>query len=151
MARPLSKSSHSHNRGNREGTLGSRLDLRSDATISSSHAPLFFSGTVFLVALLLCTCTLAPTVTLTDSGELILAAQGLGVAHPPGVPLWVVLAHLASLIPLGNMAVRLNFSSALFAALACAVLTLVVGELMITAAYRPPRKISAQQRKKRGY
>jgi hypothetical protein len=37
----------------------------------------------------------APTVTLTDSGELIVAAYGLGVAHPPGFPLWVMLAHLA--------------------------------------------------------
>jgi tetratricopeptide (TPR) repeat protein len=105
---------------------------------------------VFFVALVLFTWTLAPTVTLTDSGELILAAQGLGVAHPPGVPLWVILAHLGSLLPLGNVAVRINFSSALFAALACAVVTLAVAELMITAAYLPTRKKSAQQRKKGG-
>ena len=105
---------------------------------------------MFLVALLLYSWTLAPTVTPTDSGELILAAQGLGVAHPPGVPLWVMLAHLASLVPLGNVAVRINFSDGFFAALACAMLTLAVAELMITAAYLPARKISAQQRKKVG-
>ena len=63
----------------------------------------------FSYALLLYCCTLAPTVTLTDSGELIVVAHGLGVAHPPGVPLWVMLAHLASLVPLGNVAVRINF------------------------------------------
>jgi len=103
---------------------------------------------VFLVALLLYSWTLAPTVTPTDSGELILAAQGLGVAHPPGVPLWVMLAHLASLVPLGNVAVRINFSSAFFAALACGILTLVVSELMITAAYLPARKSGAQHSKK---
>jgi len=81
---------------------------------------------------------------------LILVAQGLGVAHPPGVPLWVILAHLASLVPLGSVAVRINFSSALFAALACCVLTLVVAELMIVAAYLPAWKRAAQQRKKDG-
>ncbi|HEY3661160.1 MAG TPA: DUF2723 domain-containing protein [Candidatus Udaeobacter sp.] len=88
---------------------------------------------MFFVALIVYTWTLAPTVTLTDSGELVLAAYGLGVAHPPGFPLWVVLAHLASLVPIGSVAVRINFSSAVFAAFACAELTLVVSELLITA------------------
>src|SRR5262249_13990156 len=37
------------------------------------------------------------------------------------------------LVPVGNIAVRVNFSSAVFAALACAMLTLVVAELIITA------------------
>ena len=118
------------------------------ARIPSSKAEPLCAGAVFLIALLLFSWTLAPTVTLTDSGELILVAQGLGVAHPPGVPLWVILAHLASLVPLGNVAVRINFSSALFAAFACSVLTLVVAELMITAAYLPARKKSVQPRKR---
>ncbi len=94
---------------------------------------------------------LAPTVTLVDSGELIVVAHGLGVAHPPGFPLWVLLAHLASLVPVGNVAMRVNFSSALFAALASAMLTFVVAELMITAsclAASKRRKKSAQQSKK---
>src|SRR5881396_1005772 len=120
-------------------------------TISSSRAELFCAGAVFLAALLLFSWTLAPTVTLTDSGELVVVAQGLGVAHPPGFPLWVVLAHLASLVPFGNVAVRINFSSALFAALASAVLTLVVAELGITASYvATSKKRAAQQRKSSG-
>jgi hypothetical protein len=108
---------------------------------------------VFLTALLVYSWTLAPTVTLVDSGELIVVSHGLGVAHPPGFPLWVILAHLASLVPLGNVAVRINFSSALFAALASAMLTLVVAELMITASYLSKWKQSKrreQQSKKAG-
>ena len=104
-------------------------------TIYSSRAELLCAGAIFLVALLLYTLTLAPTVTLVDSGELIVAARGLGVAHPPGFPLWVILAHLASLMPFGNAAARINFSSAFFAALACAVLALLVAELMIAGGY----------------
>ena len=128
---------------------------KSNRQVDSAGFPLFkaellCAGAVFLVALLLYGWTLAPTVTPTDSGELIVVAHGLGVAHPPGVPLWVMLAHLASLVPLGNVAVRINFSSALFAALACTVLTLVVAELMITTAYLSARKKRAQQRKKAG-
>jgi tetratricopeptide (TPR) repeat protein len=100
---------------------------------------------VFLIALLLYSWTLAPTVTLTDSGELIVVARGLGIAHPPGVPLWIILAHLASLVPFGDIAVRINLSSALFAALACAMLTLAVAELKITPSY-----LAASKRRKRG-
>src|ERR1700686_2045099 len=115
-----------------------------------SRAELLCAGMVFLAALFLYSWTLAPTVTLTDSGELILVAYGLGVAHPPGVPLWIILAHLASLVPLGNVALRINFSSALFAALASAMLTLVVAELMITASYLSTSKQKRTQRKKEG-
>lgn len=103
------------------------------ATPFSSQAQLVCAGAVFLVVLVVYSFTLAPAVTLTDSGELIVAAYGLGVAHPPGFPLWVMLAHLASLVPVGSVAVRINFSSAVFAAFACAMLTLVVAELLITA------------------
>jgi transmembrane protein TMEM260 (protein O-mannosyltransferase) len=107
----------------------------------SSQAELVCAGAVFLVALIAYSWTLAPTVTLTDSGELIIAAYGLGVAHPPGFPLWVMLAHLASLVPFGNVAVRINSSSAVFAALACAMLTLVVAELIVTASrFAAPRR-----------
>jgi hypothetical protein len=120
--------------------------------ISRSRVELLCAGAVFAVALLLYTWTLAPTVTLVDSGELILAAWGTGVAHPPGFPLWVMLAHLASLLPFGNVAVRINFSSAFFAALACATLTLVIAELIITASFSPtPKRTNkaAQQNRKR--
>ena len=123
--------------------------MNSERAISFSRVEFACAGAVFLIALLLYSWTLAPTVTLTDSGELIVVAHGLGVAHPPGFPLWVILAHLASLVPLGNVAVRINFSSALFAALASSILTLVVAELMITTPYLPTwKKRSAQQKKK---
>ena len=87
---------------------------------------------VFVASLILYTWTLAPTVTLVDSGELIVAAGCLGVAHPPGFPLYVLLAHLATLVPIGSVAGRVNFASALFAALAASVAALVVIEGMIT-------------------
>ena len=119
--------------------------------ISRSRAELLCAGAVFAVALLLYTWTLAPTVTLVDSGELILAAWGTGVAHPPGFPLWVMLAHLASLLPFGNVAVRINFSSALFAALACATVTLVIAEVIRTGSSlaAPKRTTKAAQRRRK--
>lgn len=85
---------------------------------------------VLVVALAVYAWTLAPTVTLVDSGELITAATCLGNAHPPGFPLYLLLAHFASLVPLCNIAVRVNFASAIFAAAASGLLVLVVGELV---------------------
>jgi hypothetical protein len=70
--------------------------------------------------LLLFARTAAPGVTFVDSGELVLAARDAGVAHPPGMPLWVALAHVATRLPLGDVARRVNLSSAFFAALAVA-------------------------------
>src|SRR5262245_4704364 len=138
MARGVTKGAQSQKQMVRD--VKSPHDTSAETT-SWSQAELLCAGAVFLVALLVYSWTLAPTVTPTDSGELILAAYGLGVAHPPGVPLWIMLAHLASLVPVGNVAVRINFSSAVFAALACAMLTLVVVELVVTAScFAAPRR-----------
>src|SRR5437763_16284396 len=90
------------------------------------------AGFVFIAALMLYARTLAPTVTLVDSGELMLAAHTLGVAHPPGFPLYVLLAHFFTGLPIGSVAARVNFASALFAALAAAMLTLVVAEMLLS-------------------
>ncbi|HST22166.1 MAG TPA: DUF2723 domain-containing protein [Blastocatellia bacterium] len=108
------------------------------------------ASTVFVIAIILYARTLAPTVTLVDSGELIVAARTLGVAHPPGFPLYVLLAHLATLLPIGNIAVRVNFASALFAALAAAALTLVVAEAMLTLDRLALRKVKSKQKDTRG-
>ena len=69
------------------------------------------AGVVSAAAFVLYVLTLAPTVTLVDSGELIVASAKLGVAHPPGFPLYVLLAHIASLLPLGSTAVRIHLAS----------------------------------------
>jgi len=104
---------------------------------------------VFAAALALYAWTLAPTVTLVDSGELILAARSLGVAHPPGFPLYVLLAHLATMVPVGSIALRVNFASALFAALASGVAIPVVIEAMIMSRMTKPAN-EARKKRERG-
>ena len=60
--------------------------------------------------------TLSPSVGAGDSGELILAAHSLGIPHPPGYPLWLLLARCADLLPWGTVAFRVNALSAVLAA-----------------------------------
>ncbi|MGC9055066.1 MAG: glycosyltransferase family 117 protein, partial [Candidatus Hydrogenedens sp.] len=70
---------------------------------------------VFILSFLVYLLTLAPTVTAEDSGELITASYFLGIPHPPGYPTWCLLSHPFTYIPLGNIAWRVNLSSAFFA------------------------------------
>jgi len=115
----------------------------------SVKARLVCAAIVFSSSLALYSLTLAPTVTLVDSGELIASAYTLGVAHPPGFPLYTLLAHIATLVPLGNIAERVNFASALAAALACAMLTLLVSELLLCMPLALKLKRRAEKRARR--
>jgi len=70
--------------------------------------------------------SLAPTITFGDSGEVVTAAITLGIAHPPGYPLWLILAKLFSFLPIGTVAYRLNLMSAILDAAAVGLLALVI-------------------------
>jgi tetratricopeptide (TPR) repeat protein len=64
----------------------------------------------------------APSLTWYDSGELAAAAFSLGLSHPPGQPLYQLLGHAASLLPVGDIAFRMNLLSAWSAAAMLAAL-----------------------------
>jgi len=74
---------------------------------------------VTLSAAALYTYTASPTLPFGDGPELIAAAACLGVAHPPGYPLYTLIAWVALQFPIGDPAWRVNLLSGLFAALAC--------------------------------
>ncbi|MFQ5945128.1 MAG: protein O-mannosyl-transferase family, partial [Anaerolineae bacterium] len=76
---------------------------------------------LFTLAFSLYLHTLAPTVLPADGGEFQLVAAVLGIAHPPGYPLYTLLGKLFTLVPFAEVATRLNLLSA-----AAASLTLVL-------------------------
>jgi hypothetical protein len=51
-----------------------------------------------------------------DGADLALAAYSLGIAHPPGYPAYVLLAHPWTLLPFGEVATRTNLFSAVCSA-----------------------------------
>ncbi len=60
----------------------------------------FLSFLSFIITFIVYVITLAPDVTFTDSGELAGVCVTLGIAHPTGYPLFTLLGHLWSLMPL---------------------------------------------------
>lgn len=73
--------------------------------------------------------TLGPTVGPGDAGELTLAAWKLGIAHPPGYPLFTWLGRIACLLHTPEPAFATNGLTALVAAAAVAVLVLAARRL----------------------
>jgi len=74
--------------------------------------------------------TLAPTLPFEDGGEMIRAAFCLGVTHPPGYPLYTLAAKLATLLPVGDLAFRVNFLSAIASACGCGVVACMMARVM---------------------
>jgi transmembrane protein TMEM260 (protein O-mannosyltransferase) len=70
-----------------------------------------------IVVLAIYLATLAPTTAFWDTSEYIAAAKVLGIPHPPGNPLFVILAHTFGLLPLASAyAVRINLFAAVTSA-----------------------------------
>jgi 4-amino-4-deoxy-L-arabinose transferase-like glycosyltransferase len=61
--------------------------------------------------------TLYPGALPGDSGEFQVLAHQLGIAHCPGYPVYLLLAWLFQLLPIGEVAYRVNLFSAFMAAL----------------------------------
>jgi len=79
--------------------------------------------TVSLVLLTVYLATLAPSVSLWDAGEFNAAIASLGIPHPPGTPLYIVIGNVwtrgLGFIP---SALALNLLSAVATAIACGLL-----------------------------
>lgn len=87
---------------------------------------LAFYALLFAAGLALYAATLHTDVQAADSGELQLVALRLGVAHPPGYPLFSVLGWLFSWLPFGTPYARVSFLSAVASAGTLAMLALTI-------------------------
>ena len=63
--------------------------------------------------------TLSHTVAFEDDGLFLMAGSHLGIAHPPGYPVYTLILHLFMQLPFGTPAFLGHLSSAVLGALAC--------------------------------
>jgi hypothetical protein len=103
------------------------------------------AGVVALGILVLYVLTLAPTAQFWDTPEYIAAAYVLGIPHPPGNPLFVILAHTWGLIPwLHSYAARINLMSAVMSACSAGFWFLIAERfLRPVVPARWPRRLAA--------
>ena len=77
--------------------------------------------------------TLAPTTAMWDTSEYITAAYTLGLPHPPGNPLFVLMGRVATLLPVNaaGIAARINLFAALCSATAAAMWFLITEHVLV--------------------
>ncbi|MGH7530477.1 MAG: glycosyltransferase family 117 protein [Gemmatimonadales bacterium] len=115
------------------------------AELVAEPPPYLMAAGVVLGALLLYVITLAPTTQFWDTSEYLAAAYTLGIPHPPGNPLFVLMAHAWGLLPIvESYAERIN----LFAAATSAVSAgcwFLIGERWLRGIVplRLPRRLAA--------
>ena len=86
-----------------------------------------FTGLSFLIPFILYLLTMAPTVSLWDCGEFISTSVILGVPHPPGTPLYLIISNFFSQLPfLGDIGARVNFVSPIASALSVMFLYIII-------------------------
>jgi len=77
-----------------------------------------FGGITFVVACIVYFSTMEPTTSFWDCGEFIATAYKLEVGHPPGAPLFMLIARIISMLPPAEYAaLMVNSLSALCSAL----------------------------------
>ncbi len=90
------------------------------------------SAVLFLAAEILYLRTMAPTFSFWDCGEFIATAYTLGIPHPPGAPLFLLLGRFFSMIPFfSDTGARVNLISTLASAATIMLTYLITVRLII--------------------
>jgi hypothetical protein len=83
----------------------------------SNNPPYLWAAATAVLVFAIYLATLAPTTAFWDTSEYIAAAKVLGIPHPPGNPLFIILAHTFGLLPLAaSYAERINLFAAVTSA-----------------------------------
>src|SRR2546423_406205 len=103
---------------NRATPAGRTPEYAVGTPLHAVKPPYVMAACVSVSALILYVATLAPTTQFWDTSEYIAAAYTLGIPHPPGNPLFVLMAHVFGMLPfVAGYGQRIN----LFAAVTSAI------------------------------
>ncbi|HEX7547030.1 MAG TPA: DUF2723 domain-containing protein, partial [Gemmatimonadaceae bacterium] len=86
------------------------------------------AGLVFALYII----TLSPETAMWDTSEYIAAAYTLGIPHPPGNPMFVLIGRVFTLLPIApNVAMRVNILASLSSAVAAGMWFLVTERVLV--------------------
>ncbi len=101
---------------------------------------------LFIGAFIIYLFTAAQSLMFTDNGELAAVCVSLGVAHPTGYPLFTLLGHLWSLLPIPfSMIAKLNLFAAFVTALSVSVFFYIM--ILVFEIITKNEKSSAEKKK----
>ena len=85
----------------------------------------------FLISTITYFKTVAPTTSFWDCGEFITSAFTLGIPHPPGAPLFLIVGRIFSMIPFAtDIGLRVNIISGLSSGLTVMLTYLIIVRLI---------------------
>jgi tetratricopeptide (TPR) repeat protein len=100
----------------------------------------YLAGAVAVFAFCVYALTVQPAVPLWDCGEFIACSVILGVPHPPGTPLFVLIGRLFSLLPTAaDIGLRVNLVSVFFGAVAVGLAYLTAARIQRSWFFRDTR------------
>lgn len=86
---------------------------------------------IFLIALIVYGRTVAPTTSYWDCGEFITCAYILGVPHPPGAPLYILVGRIFTMLPFfDDIGLRVNILSVIVSAFTVMFTYLIIVRLL---------------------
>src|SRR5258708_515434 len=111
----------------------SSLGVKASADAELDYKPSYLAaGVVALVIFALYIITLSPSTAMWDTSEYIAAAYTLGLPHPPGNPLFVLIGRVFAVLPIApNVAMRINVLAALCSAGAAAMWFLITERVLV--------------------
>ena len=88
---------------------------------------------VSLAVFVLYVLTLAPTTAMWDTSEYITAAYTLGLPHPPGNPLFVLIGRVFAILPIAKtVALRINLLAAICSAVSAGMWFLITERVLVS-------------------
>ncbi|MCL4263993.1 MAG: DUF2723 domain-containing protein [Anaerolineae bacterium] len=105
--------------------FGTRLNAAKDRFLQ-------WGGLAFVIVILLPVylLTMSASVGAADTFEFQVVTPKLGIVHPTGYPLYLLLGKLFTLLPVGTLAWRLNLASAIYALVAMSIFYLLVYRML---------------------
>src|ERR1041385_7425097 len=97
------------------------------------YRPSYLAAAIVSVAvLILYLVTLAPNTAMWDTSEYIAAAYTLGMPHPPGNPLFVLIGRVFAILPIaGSVAARINILAAICSAASAGMWFLITERVLV--------------------
>src|SRR5438105_5659963 len=107
--------------------------VRSSAGDELDYRPSYLAASIVAFAVfLLYIVTLSPSTAMWDTSEYISAAYTLGLPHPPGNPLFVLIGRVFAVLPIApNVAMRINILAAVCSAGSAAMWFLITERILV--------------------